>query len=59
MYIPQLLNERCYRGNHEIKGDFCSFEYFHILIIPNTPMWIFKLNVLHDIFTIFSDYFIS
>ena len=38
MCISQLFNVRCCHGNHEIKGDFCSLEYFHLLIIPNTPM---------------------
>ena len=33
-----LSNVRCYHGNRDIKGDFCSFEYFHLLIILNTPM---------------------
>ena len=44
MYISQLPYGRCCHGNHEIKGDFCSFEYFHLLIIPNTPLWIFTLE---------------
>ena len=30
MYILQLPNVRCYHSNHEIKGDFCSFEYVKI-----------------------------
>ena len=38
MCISQLPNVCCYHGNHKIKGDFCSFEYFDLLIIPNTPM---------------------
>ena len=44
MCISLLHNVRCYHGNHEIKGAFCSFDHFHLLIIPNTPMWIFKLK---------------
>ena len=44
MCILQLLNVRFCHGNHEIKDDFCSFEHFHLLIIPNTSMWIFKLK---------------
>ena len=44
MCISQLLKVHCCRGNQEVKGDFCSLEYFHLLIIPNTPMWIFKLK---------------
>ena len=43
-YISQLPNVRCYHDNHEIKGDFCNFEYFHLLIIPNILMWIFKIK---------------
>ena len=44
MCISELPNVRCYHGNREIKGDICSFEYFYLLIIPNIPMWIFKLK---------------
>ena len=44
MCISQLLNVCCYHDNYVIKGDFCSFEYFYLLIIPNTPMWILKLK---------------
>ena len=44
MCISQLPYARSCHGKHEIKGDFCSFEYFHLLIIPNIPMWIFELK---------------
>ena len=40
MCNSQLPNARCCHGNHEIKG-----EYFHLLIISNTPMLIFKLKL--------------
>ena len=45
MCILQLRYARCCHGNQEIKGDFCSFEYFHLLILPNTSMKIFKLKI--------------
>ena len=35
--ISELPNVRCYQGYHEVKCDFYSFEYFHLLIPPNTP----------------------
>ena len=35
--ISELPNVRCYQGYHEVKCDFYSFEYFHLLITPNTP----------------------
>ena len=44
MCISHLLNVFCYHDNYVIKGDFSSFEYFYLLIIPNTPMWILKLK---------------
>ena len=48
MYISQLPYAHCCHDNHEIKGDLFSFEYFQLLIIPNTQMRIFKFKTPAD-----------
>ena len=31
MCISELSNVCCYHGNHEVRGDFCSFEYMYLI----------------------------